>query len=801
MKLIHPPFFAGPGLRDLSHLLLRGLVLVLVLTSCTRPGLPPIPSEQAVEISVPLPVGESDAGTASDLPHSEVTFRASVPAQTPEGAVYLTLVDEVTGLALNAKPHAMELLEDSGEYSLNLAFPVGSVVKYRYERQAGGVTVGEHLSNGEPVRYRLYVVDGPGVTEDVVSRWTDTPYSGPTGRIMGQLADASTGLPLPNLLVTAGGEQTLSAADGSFLLEGLPEGIHNLVAYSLDGSYRRFQQGARVAAGSTTPAPIQLSPTPQVEVTFIASLPEGTPPVIPVRLAGNLRQLGCTFANLAGGANLTTARMPVLQAMEDGRYSVTLKLPAGADLRYKYTLGDGFWNAEHAQNGAFIVRQLIVPDEGAVVEEEVASWQTSQKTPISFDLTTPGATPPGETISIQFNPVFGWNEPVPMWQLGPDRWAYILYGPLNLPGSLGYRFCRNNVCGGPEQSVDLQGEATSFSTQLPAWDSLPDAQAVQLEMPTNLPARDPGFVAGVALQPAYHPAWSAYFPATLEQVQELQANWLALPATWTFTRQDQLAFEPLPGKDPLWLDLSEEISQAQELGLDVALYPQARFASSSVDFWAQAPRDFAWWLVWFERYRTFALHHARLAAEAGTSALILGGNWVQPALPEGQMADGTHSGVPADAEVRWRSMIEEVRELYSGELLWALPSTGLSQPPSFLDIVDGIYLTWSDHLPGQTGEEDPRTAAARILEEQVRPLQILYDQPVIVAASLMGSDPATQAEAYNNLLELVNEREWISGFVSEGFTYPAPDRLSPGSVNGQPAAGLLHDWYSAFLGQ
>jgi hypothetical protein len=67
---------------------------------------------------------------------------------------------------------------------------------------------------------------------------------------------------------------------------------------------------------------------------------------MPLRLAGNLLQLGNTFSDLRGGLSLVADRMPVLSSLPDGRYSVSLFLPAGADIEYKYTLGDGFWNSE-----------------------------------------------------------------------------------------------------------------------------------------------------------------------------------------------------------------------------------------------------------------------------------------------------------------------------------------------------------------------------------------------------------------------------------------------------------------------
>jgi len=103
------------------------------------------------------------------------------------------------------------------------------VIKYRYEREAEAIRVGEHSSDGSPVRYRLFYVTNPGTVQDIVSRWTDTEFEGQTGRIAGQAIDKNSGTPIPNLLITAGGHQVYSKSDGSFLIEGLPPGVHNLV--------------------------------------------------------------------------------------------------------------------------------------------------------------------------------------------------------------------------------------------------------------------------------------------------------------------------------------------------------------------------------------------------------------------------------------------------------------------------------------------------------------------------------------------------------------------------------------------
>ena len=255
------------------------------------------------------------------------------------------------------------------------------------------------------------------------------------------------GAPIPGVLVTAGGAQTITDADGNYLLEGLPPGAHNLVAYAIDGAYQTYQQGAVVAAESTTPAPLRLIRAPLVRVTFFLSVPQGTFPAIPIRLAGNLSQLGNTYGDLAGGGSVSVNLMPVLLPLPDGRYALTMDLPEGAFVQYKYTLGDGVWNAEHDAQGKFVLRQFIVSSSNTQIHDRVESWQSKNSAPITFDVTVPDTTPAGDFVSIQFNPAYGWTEPVPMWPIGKNRWMYVLFSPLQTVGAIGYRYCRNSLCG------------------------------------------------------------------------------------------------------------------------------------------------------------------------------------------------------------------------------------------------------------------------------------------------------------------------------------------------------------------
>lgn len=813
------------------------LILSLVTLSCTWSlidfGFPGGPTPIAGPGENPTPVALA-----------EVTFTALLPAPLAPGeSMVIGILDEVTGLGLNPTLYPMTQV-NAQQYNIKLPLVLNSVIKYRYYRQ-GAFTALEDTAAGGMVRYRLYHVTGPGGSEDRIASWSDTPFTGQTGSLGGMVVDTKTGRPVANMLVNAGGISTLTDSLGQFLIHGLPVGTHTLVAYAPDGMYTTFQQGASVAPGLTTNASLSVQSVPTVRVTFTVTMPSETVRGAPVRLAGNLLQLGNTFADLNGGISTVATRMPTLAPLDDTRQGITLNLPVGADVRYKYTLGDGFWNAEHAQDGAFVVRQLIVPATDVTVNDTVFTWASGGSAPILFEVSVPPNTPPGENVSIQFNP-YGWTEPFPMWPLGGNRWVYKLYSPLNILGSFHYRYCRNDQCGSADDSFTAGAQANSrvISTSITgqdvqdsvgAWAWWPDLEpSTIVAVPIN--PRKGGFWAGMEFSPNYHPSWQALFPSAMQSVQSLGGNTLVLTPTWTASAVNPLTFAPTPGLDPLWGDVVQAVQYGRAQNLSVALYAAPRLFPSTPDFWLQSPRSAEWWETWFNRYRAFALYYADLAQQAGAQSLILGGESVMPAIPGGLLPNGAPSGLPADAENRWRTILTEVRQRFSGQVLWAHPYRDTLVPaPAFVNQVDAIYLLWSVPLtasPGATVETMTEAALTR-LDNEVLPFLNAAGKGIVLAidypsatgaawgcvsaggsgcldwAALARPFPDTpsalldlkgQADLYQAMLQAVNQRDWVGGLVSRGYYPPAPLRDKSASVRGKPAADLLWYWFPRLTG-
>ncbi len=823
---------------------MAALMLGLISLSCTWSL---VDISQFTNPATQQPDAKSAPGpTSTPVALAEIIFNVSTPAAlNPGESLVIGLVDEVTGLGLNPTMYAMTAL-DAQHFTVKLPLGMNSVIKYRYYRQ-GSVSIIEDTTFGQIVRYRLYDVTGPGSVEDIVASWSDSAFTGPTGKITGIVSDGSTGNAIPNILVTAGGVSTLTDSLGQYILDGLPEGTHHLVTYALDGAYATFQQGASVANGLVTNASVSLTAAATVQVTFITSVPTDTVAGAPVRLAGNLIQLGNTFADLQGGVSSLSTRMPSMAAMPDGRLSLTIQLPIGADVRYKYTLGDGFWNAEHGTDASFLLRELIVPSHDVVVEDTVSTWQAGKESaPILFDVNVPANTPVGETVSIQFNP-FGWTEPLPMWSLGNNHWVYKLYSPLNMLGSFQYRYCRNGQCGSADdvQTIGANPQGRKVSTSLMgeniqenvgAWQWWPESEPGAL-VAVSVNARAAGFWAGVEFSPKYTPSWQALVPQAMQNVRGLGASYVVLTPTWTASSVNPLVFAPTPGSDPLWKDSLQAAQYGRAENLNLAIYATPNLYPSSNEFWKKAQRTPEWWNTWFDRYRSFAIYHADLAAQSGSQALILGGDAVLPSLPGSTLADGSPSNVPVDAEARWRNILGDVRKHFGGLILWAQPYKGapMSPAPVFMDEFYAFYLLWSAPLAANPSAdvESMTKAAVEMLDKDIAPLLLSVKKGAVIALDypsakgiVTGCVPAQgsgclesnalsrplpdlpaveidlqgQADIYQAMLQATNQRNWVGGFISRGYYLPLPLMDKSSSTRGKNAADLLWYWFPRMMG-
>jgi len=771
--------------------------------------------------------------------YAEVNFTVRVPAtQAEPGPIYLQMLDEVTGLLLN--PITYRLSEQSANvYTANIAVPLNSLIKYRY-------TYGENSTNieftpmGQAVRYRLALIDQPMTIEDTISTWGIDGFTGNYGRIEGHVVDAN-GTPMMNSMVSIAGSLTLTSSDGSFLIDGIPVGTHNLVVYSMDGKHDVFQQSALVATDLNTAVEVVVQPSTLVKITFHLTVPDDIFAQLPVRVIGNTYSTGNTFADLAGGINAPANRAPFMSSEGEHSFVYSLLLPVGSDFRYKYTHGDGFWNAEQSAESRFVVRQLIVPNQDTDIYDSVESWDISDKSPISIIASIPENTPEDALVSIQFRPN-DWMTPIPMWKIDKSRWLFVLTAPLEYFSDINYRYCLNDDCDlSPEVNLDglliqrsllINADPQNIEDQIMGWhwgaaDSTSTADDIFYAS-----VREAGDLAGIALNVKYNVTNQAYLGSLIDSVGGIGANVLVLSPEWQFTRINLPVLDAIPGLTMFDQELQQTVSVAKGNGISVAVYPQTSLGRFENVFWSTANQDYGWWNSWFQRYTRFLTHYAELSENNGVSVLILGEEGMRKSFFQSEGANTLLRDEPKFASY-WPDLVSDLRSHYSGKIYWAIPFTGAGElgslPEGILDAVDGVYVLWETDLSSEAGSASLETIAPKMME-QLSLLQTYEDQglDVVICYQYPAADEGikgilnvngnnkpleditdysgytvnltTQTVLYQAMLQAIDSQPWIDGFISGGYYPGIGVEDASASVRGKPAEDLLSIFYHAWHG-
>ncbi len=815
--------------------------LLLTLFSLLVTGCSVLPStSMPVELPSPVPISN-----ATPSPSAEVTFSVVLPTVSdPNSRIDIVLLDPVTGLDYNTYSIPMESASD-GRWQVKIASPIGSQLYYRYARRSPtkAIEVNVHF---ESIRTRVALVTGPLQINDVIAAWSDAPFEGTTGRIIGEVLDASTGKGIPEIAVSAGGLITYSDGEGNFRLDDLPTGLHNVALFSPNGAYRSIQQGALVATDATTPVAFSLKAATPVHITFQVTVPPGHDPNAQVLLAGNISQLGNRFIDLLGTIRTSTLHMPSLVKIDPTHYLTVLTLYSGTDLRYKYTLGDGLWNAERDDEGHFVTRQVIIPEHDTTLRDTVMNWSTNEDSSLRFHVEVPENTPPGDGVSLQFK-LGSWFEPLPMWQIAPHEWAFELHGPLKFAGAVEYRYCRNLQCSsaddedtaGPMSTgrlLDFEQGNDEIHDQVIAWKWLEIDPARLSTMSQAILPRQV-FEAGVDFLPGYTPTWKTSMPNSIQDLHSLGVNAITLTPRWVITQQNPfplISFDP--GRAAFKDELGEWVQSAKKLNMRVNLRPTISVESGIMEtWWDDAVRDDIWWNLWFEEYRSFLLTFAQYAGEMGVEKLIISTYDIAPSLPSGQLNSGSSSGVPNDAGERWEALILEIRERFSGRLSVEveLQVDTLDLPP-FVEHVDEISIYW--RIPLSRGGSTEFNVLKTTVDQTFDWLLVQPDlrgKPVTLSVEYLsldgsanscppapdgscrdpgifasgrevdpdlGVDLIAQVEAINAVLLGAYTRAEINGFYVRGFNPTAKLLDKSASIYGKPALNLLQYFYPRITG-
>ena len=149
--------------------------------------------------------------------------------------------------------------------------------------------------------------------------------------------------------------------------------------------------------------------------------------------------------------------------------------------------------------------------------------------------------------------------------------------------------------------------------------------------------------------------------------------------------------------------------------------------------------------------------------------------------------------------------------------------------------MDGIYLLWYAPLSYEDNPsiEDLQISAEGKLDNEIKPLQSTFQKPLVISLaypSITGTSNAcipdgiggcqpwyalnqptsnfglveqnsqAQYDAYLALLNSINERDWVNGFISRGYYPPVALQDPSASINGKLTAGLLSYWFPRLLG-
>ncbi len=218
--------------------------------------------------------------------------------------------------------------------------------------------------------------------------------------------------------------------------------------------------------------------------------------------------------------------------------------------------------------------------------------------------------------------------------------------------------------------------------------------------------------------------------------------------------------------------LSETGRLAREKGIKVLLKPHIWLNRASEGMWRsdiemQTDAD---WDTWFEDYRLFILHYAKLAEENKFEVLCVGTELYKTAVMK---------------EDKWRSIIAEIRTIYSGKLIYAANWYREYEEIAFWDDLD--YIGIQGYFPLAETENPSVQELVSGWQPHLKKIEAIhkkFDKPVIFTeigyrsqtnaaikpwewpssnqqASL--EDLETQVRCYEAFFQGAWQKEWCAG--------------------------------------
>lgn len=337
-------------------------------------------------------------------------------------------------------------------------------------------------------------------------------------------------------------------------------------------------------------------------------------------------------------------------------------------------------------------------------------------------------------------------------------------------------------------------------------------QAVHVDLaPAGIAAPNPSAV----LRGHRGVAWTAgpdsIDPTDFGHLARSGVNWIAqTPFGWQ-PEVDRPELNSNRGRRVWWGERDEGLTfttlAAREAGIATLLKPHIWLFDRESGAWRGeiAMTSEEDWATWFANYTDFMMHYARLAEELEIEALCIGTE--------------LHGTVTREAE--WRSLIEQIRTVYSGRLTYAANWYEEYEDVPFWDALDWIGiqayfpLTESEFPDADEMEQAWQRwmdDVERLSQEVSRP--VLFTEVGYRSVPYAGKEPwtwptrgertlderafAAQAAAYEGLFRAASQRTWLEGLYLWKW-YPTTARSRNRSADftpqGKPAEDVMADWY------
>ncbi len=368
----------------------------------------PEPDRPTTTPSKGIAVGEPTPGFSPiSLPKRPVTFRVSVPENTPENdPVFLTIMDITGGESerLRMKDLGNGIFETQAEV-LDKA-----LVRYTYDRFEYkdicclAEVTRESLGESFNLQYRLLLTDSDiDHVTDTIPVWADLRESFVEGEITGTVVDADTGEPVFDADVSISGVHVGTRVDGTFKVTRLPAGDHTVIVHSDTGDFLPVQKIVALGSGESIAAVFEVSSTTLVPVSFDVLLPDSTPEGAWVKIAGNVNALGGRIGHPSRPMTPDNFFIPLLE--RDGNTaSGEFMLPEGAFIEYFYTIGPIGVTQARAAQGRTVYRSFRVGEESDSRSDRVEFWNNEGWPLVSLNVIPPANTPDDAKITLNMGP-------------------------------------------------------------------------------------------------------------------------------------------------------------------------------------------------------------------------------------------------------------------------------------------------------------------------------------------------------------------------------------------------------------